>query len=103
MELKEFVVEIDQKDNKEGKRYVRDFVPSIGSKLVSLVDEIGGISGQPMEVIGYSALGCGMDAFVVLRNESNGEYCMCSIVDWHKKVEIVRGEVVPINSVKFDT
>ncbi|MCM3180447.1 hypothetical protein [Cytobacillus horneckiae] len=102
MGLEEYVKENYPNVMEEYNCFVRDFVPSVGSEVASLIDDLGGISGQSLEVIGYSALGCGMDAFIDLKNRSDGENCMCSFVNWHKKVKLMKGEFVLIKSVNFN-
>jgi len=87
---------------KEYKRFVRGFVPSIGSELVYLVDDANGSSGQSMEVTGYSALGCGMDVFIELKNQSSGNYSLCSIKKWPEQVKVKKGELIAIVQVKIN-
>ena len=86
----------------EHKRFVRGFVPSIGSELIYLVDDANGSAGQYMEVTGYSALGCGMDVFIELKNQSNGNGSLCSFKNWHEKVRLNKGEYIAIGQVKFN-
>ena len=101
MEIEDFIKEKHPKVLDEYNRFVRNYVPSIGSKLVFLVEGLDSISGQPLEVIGYSALGSGMDTFIELKNEWTGEYYMCSFVKWHKTMKLIKGQLVSISSVKF--
>lgn len=101
MNLEDYVKENHPNVLEEHKRFVRSFVPSINSELVSLVDGLAGHSGQPLEVIGYSALGCGMDIFLELKNITNGKICMCPFKQWHKMVKLINGDYIGINCVKF--
>lgn len=102
MNLEDYVKENHPNIFEEHKQFVRGFVPSIGSELVSLIDCLGGPSGQVFEVIGYSALGCGMDVFIELKNVTNGESCMCPMKKWHKKVKLINGDYIGINCIKFN-
>lgn len=102
MELEEYVKENHPNVLEEYNCFVRDFVPSVGSEVVSLIDDLTGFPGQSLEVIGYSALGCSMDVFIDFKNRSNGETYICSSVKWHKKVKLINGEFVLIKSVNFN-
>ncbi|MEH7014683.1 hypothetical protein V7087_28390 [Neobacillus niacini] len=102
MQLEDYVKANHPNVMEEHKRFVRGFVPSIGSELIYLVDDANGSSGQSLEVIGYSALGCGMDVFIDLKNQSNGTCSICSFKNWHEKVKLIKGEYLPIGQVKFN-
>ncbi|WP_129688039.1 hypothetical protein [Gottfriedia acidiceleris] len=102
MNIEDYVKEKHPNVFEEHNRFIRSFVPSIGSELVSLVDSFGGLSGQPLEVIGYSALGCGMDVFIELKNVATGERCMCPVKKWHNKVKLIKGDYIGISCLKFN-
>lgn len=102
MQLEDYVKANHPNVMEEYKRFVRCFLPSIGSELIYLVDDSIGISGQSMEVTGYSALGCGMDVFIDLKNLSNGTSSLCSLKNWHEKVKLKNGELIAIGQVKFN-
>ncbi|MCM2534264.1 hypothetical protein NDK43_20320 [Neobacillus pocheonensis] len=85
----------------EYNRFLRQFLPSVGSEVVTLGEDLSGISGQKLEVTGYSALGCGMDVFINLKTQTNGEHCLCPFRNWHKKIKLIKGKFIAIDSVKF--
>ncbi|MEG0383541.1 MAG: hypothetical protein RR642_02175 [Solibacillus sp.] len=101
MTLEDFVKEKYPNVLEEHKHFVRSFVPSISSELVSLVDGLAGHLGQPLEVIGYRVLGCGMDVFMELKNITNDKICMCPIKKWDKMVKLIHGDYSSINSIQF--
>lgn len=101
MNLEDYVKEKHPNVHEEHKRFVLSFVPSTNSELVSLVDGLTGQSGQTLKVIGYSALGCGMDVFMELKNVTNDEICMCPIKRWNKMVTLISGDYIGIKCLKF--
>ncbi|MEH7377183.1 hypothetical protein [Neobacillus drentensis] len=102
MKLEDYVKANHPNVIEEHKRFVRGFVPSIGSELIYLVDDANGSCGQSMEVTGYSALGCGMDVFIELKNQSNGNASLCSFKHWQDKVKLKKGEYTAIGQVKYN-
>ncbi|MFF5400596.1 hypothetical protein ACFY5J_25265 [Peribacillus butanolivorans] len=102
MQLEDYVKANHPNVIEEYKRFVRGFVPSIGSELIYLGDDANGSSGLSMEVTGYSALGCGMDVFIDLKNQSNGKCSIYSFKNWHEKLRLKKGEFIPIGQVKYN-